>query len=126
MGYNIECFKSFNIKEDSGDYHFEKVEYEDGNYIYPSALSEIYELFLNHEIEVDLVPTFGEQYYFEGLTKEQTEYIVSRLKDPSECIRIVREHNLLQLVKNELPDCLFSFENLIKKWESGFYVIETY
>ncbi|MDH6373756.1 hypothetical protein M2444_005599 [Paenibacillus sp. PastF-3] len=126
MGYSIECFKSFNVTEEFGDYIFEKLGYEPGNYIYPSSLSKLYKLFSSQGIEVDFVPTFGEQYYFDCLTKEQTEYIITKLKEPTECLRIVEKKNLLQLVKNELPDCLLSFEHLIKRWESGFYVIETY
>lgn len=123
MGYSIKCFKSFNVTEEFGDYVFEKIGYENGDYIYPSSLNKLHKLCQG--IGVDLVPTFGEEYYFDCLTKKQTEFIISQLKEPSECLRIVREKNLLQLVKNELPDCLLSFENLIKRWESGFYVIET-
>ncbi|OBZ15844.1 hypothetical protein A8L34_27740 [Bacillus sp. FJAT-27264] len=128
MGYSIDCFKSFKINENEvyGDYIFEQLEYENGDYIYPSVLSKIHELFSSHGIEVDLVPFFGDGYFFDYLTKEQTEFIVSQLKKPNECLRIVEDHNLLQLVEKELPECLFSFEHLIKRWETGFYVIKVF
>ncbi|OME78680.1 hypothetical protein BK120_23360 [Paenibacillus sp. FSL A5-0031] len=89
MGYSVDCFKRFNVAESMGDYVFEKIGYENGDYIYPSSLTKLNELFSSHGMEFDLVPSFGEKYYFDCLTKEETESIISELKEPSECLRIV-------------------------------------
>jgi len=128
MGYNVDCFKKFEIKNKmdySGDFTFEMVDYENGDFIYPSSISEIYQLMERHGLEFDLVPNLGE-VYLESLSLREAKVIAKRMIKPEECLEFITKHSLLDKVEVEIPDCLITLQNIIKRWKDGFYVIRTY
>ncbi|MFF2532274.1 hypothetical protein ACFVS2_25530 [Brevibacillus sp. NPDC058079] len=128
MGYSVDCFKEFNIRNQmdySGAFTCHMVDYENGDYISPSSITKINKLMKSYGLDFDLVPNLGEAY-FENLSEEEAKRLQSRMVKPEECLEFANEHQLLNKVEETIPECLLTMQNLMKRWKDGYYVILTY
>lgn len=135
MSYNIDCFKSYEIKnmmDFSGEYEFIMIDKCDGEYISPSMLSEINDYLNKHNLQIlhTLVPSFGDGDYFDGITKIEAENIAKKFVQPSKCIDYIENNKIIEKIEKNKPDnyedMIFTLQNLINKWKDGYYVYKWY
>ncbi|MDR3598422.1 hypothetical protein [Clostridium sp.] len=135
MSYSIDCFRKYEIRnmmDYSGDYEFKMIDECEGDYIYPSTLSEINNFLENYSLQIlyTLVPSFGGGECFEGITQKEAENIAKRFIEPVKCIAYIENNNILEKIEENKPQnyerMLFTLKNLIDKWKEDYYVYEWY
>lgn len=135
MGYNIDCFKEYEIKnmmDWSGDHEIVMLDKCSGDYIYPSILSKINNYLEKYNLEIlyNLVPLFNDDERFSDITKKEAERIVKSFKKPTDCLTYVKQNNIIEKINSDNPmdyeSMLFTLQNLINKWEQGYYVYVWY
>ncbi|MGR9635313.1 hypothetical protein ACU82A_30485 [Bacillus cereus] len=62
----------------------------------------------------------------DDLTEVEIKEITERLVEPKRCLEFIKKHDILEKIKEHKPELLSTLEHLIKRWENGFFVIETY
>lgn len=135
MGWDIHCFKDFrvkNMKDYTGNWEFEMIQYDNGDYIYPSTIGEIDDFLEKYNLERQwrgLVPPFYE-ISFEDISQSGAESIANQLTKPEQCLAFINENKIREKILNDRPEnyegMLFVLDNLIRKWSEGYYVIRTY
>jgi hypothetical protein len=124
MSYYLNYFKELDFKPNHGYYLLETNGGDATSWTskYCLEISKVFEKIGHGDLCYKVIPSFTN---IELLEEEDIEQIKNSILSPEECLKIFNENNLLNKIKEKVPELYSSFEFLYEKWSEGYKVILT-